>query len=77
VTHQSCKQDHVVRSQSICLSGMRAVWGSKDNLFMVPPLYEDPPAFPSFSSVNDFASSYEVCCQALGTENETSREYFT
>jgi hypothetical protein len=42
VTHQSCKQDHVVRSQSICLSGMRAAWGSKDIPLMVSPLYADP-----------------------------------
>jgi hypothetical protein len=49
VTHQSWKQDHVVRSQSICLSGMRAAWNSKDNPLMVPLLYEDLSAFPSFS----------------------------
>jgi hypothetical protein len=48
VTYQSCKQDYVVQSQSICLSGMRAAWDSKDNPLIVPPLYEDPPAFPSF-----------------------------
>jgi hypothetical protein len=45
VTYQSCKQDHVVRSQSICLSGMCAAWASEDNPLMVPALYEDPASF--------------------------------